>query len=1122
MTTGTYADAIRAEANSIINFSGGTITTHGGAASGLYAAGGTLNAGRSSNGQGIQINVTGRGSAGIRSAAGIITADSVTINHTGTVGSVDIASAVEADPNSSITLTHSSLNTTQDQVHGALIKGASTLSLGNSSVSTQGGNAHGLQLLYGAKGLLSESDILTSGISSHGIRASSTSEVIVQPNGAGNNSLIHTTGNSSRGIYLLNDAQADIDGITIITDGDHGSTRWGADGIGVQNNAKMTLKNADIHINGNDSNGLDALGADPTGAFNQIDASNTLIVMNGQGGKGAYAYGGNNAINLSNSQVETKGSNNVALAARSEQSSVNANQSLLKITGAQSGGVSASEGGTVNLNNSELQHTGLEGYGINVTSGGTVNATNSLVNVSGQNSNALTMSGGEINLNATQVSALAGNAMSFLSDISTVTASNGSLLKGDAVSAEGATSNIVLDNATWQGNASEITSVDIKKGAQWVTNGSSTVGALDLDNGSVIFDPVSSSGEQNHSSTLTVHGNYNGNNGLIAFNSVLGDDNSATNKLIVEGDTSGSTNVSVNNLGGRGARTYNGIELVHVDGESAGQFSKTGRIVAGAYEYDLARGEENNSKNWYLINAGEYGNGGGDNAGGSGGGIGDGGISPTTPTLRPESGSYAANQAAINNLFMMRLHDRLGETQYIDALTGEKRVTSMWLRTVGGHTRLNDTSGQLKAQENRYLVQLGGDVAQWSRDGLDRYHLGLMAAKGQQWGNTHSRVTGARSDNSVDGYSVGAYGTWYQNDAEKTGTYVDTWAQYSWFDNSVSGEQLATEKYKSSGLSASVEAGYTWKLGQRSERESYFLQPKAQVVWNGVKSKSHTEQNGTQVTFNGDNNVTTRLGVRAFINGHNRIDDGKQRDFEPFIEANWIHNTANYGASLDGVSNNVAGTRDIGEIKVGVEGKINPRLNLWGNVGQQMGGKGYQVIAESGDGAEVIPLVYQHDPDILILDIDIPNINGIDVIDMLRKSGYKLPIIVMSGKNADHYALRSAKIGANGFISKKNNLEDLINAVKTVSSGYGYFPLRMHDTQVIDNQVDDRARIQSLSAREFQVLQFLAEGMEVITIATRMKISNKTVSTYKSRLMDKLGLKTRKDLLDFTRRNQVS
>lgn len=173
-----------------------------------------------------------------------------------------------------------------------------------------------------------------------------------------------------------------------------------------------------------------------------------------------------------------------------------------------------------------------------------------------------------------------------------------------------------------------------------------------------------------------------------------------------------------------------------------------------------------------------------------------------------------------------------------------------------------------------------------------------------------------------------------------TGTYA-TWAQYSWFNNRVSGEQLATEKYKSSGLSTSIETGYTWNLGKKSDRENYLLQPKVQIIWTGIKSETHTEQNGTQVTFNGENNVTTRMGVRAFIRGHNHMNDGKQCSFEPFIEANWIYRTHNDEALLDSVSNSVTGTRNIGELKVGVEGQVNPRLKIWSNIGQKIGSKGY-------------------------------------------------------------------------------------------------------------------------------------------------------------------------------------
>ncbi|KYZ90247.1 hypothetical protein ACM47_22500 [Escherichia coli] len=86
---------------------------------------------------------------------------------------------------------------------------------------------------------------------------------------------------------------------------------------------------------------------------------------------------------------------------------------------------------------------------------------------------------------------------------------------------------------------------------------------------------------------------------------------------------------------------------------------------------------------------------------------------PEQPTLRPESGSYIANLAAANTMFTTRLHDRLGDTQYIDMLTGEVKTTSLWMRNVGGHTRFKDSSGQLSTQSNRYVLQLGGDLAQW-------------------------------------------------------------------------------------------------------------------------------------------------------------------------------------------------------------------------------------------------------------------------------------------------------------------------------------------------------------------------------------------------------------------------
>ncbi|HGW8231314.1 autotransporter outer membrane beta-barrel domain-containing protein, partial [Escherichia coli] len=314
----------------------------------------------------------------------------------------------------------------------------------------------------------------------------------------------------------------------------------------------------------------------------------------------------------------------------------------------------------------------------------------------------------------------------------------------------------------------------------------------------------------------------------------------------------------------------------------------------------------------------------------------------TESLLRPEGGSYAANLAAANNLFATRLHDRLGETQYTDVLTGEKKVTSMWLRNEGGHTRSRDSSGQLSTQANRYVAQLGGDLTQWSSDGSDRYHLGIMGGYGYSKSNTLSNLSGYHSRGVVEGYSAGLYGTWYQNDTDKTGLYVDSWAQYSWFKNTVNGEGLSGEKYDSEGVTASIESGYTFLLGQNAAgTQTYFIQPKAQVTWMGVKADTHTESDGTVVSGDGDGNVQTRLGVKAYINGHSKLDEGRDRTFQPFVEVNWVHNTQDFGSQLNGVLVKQDGAANIGEMKVGVEGQLSKRFGLWGNVVQQVGDKGY-------------------------------------------------------------------------------------------------------------------------------------------------------------------------------------
>lgn len=453
-----------------------------------------------------------------------------------------------------------------------------------------------------------------------------------------------------------------------------------------------------------------------------------------------------------------------------------------------------------------------------------------------------------------------------------------------------------------------------------------TVGG-DLNNGGTVYIGNQTSEAGNR---LVVEGDYTGNNGLLHFNTALGDDNSVTDSMVVNGNTSGTTRVSVDNAGGFGAKTLNGIELIQINGLSDGEFVQNGRIVAGAYDYSLKRGEGQNAANWYLTSVLSV-----DPAKPA---------EPGTPvnsgeeTRRPEAGSYTANLAAANSMFVTGLHDRLGETQYIDVLTGEKKVTSLWMRNEGGHNRSRDASGQLSTQSNRYVLQIGGDVVQWSNNGLDRVHLGVMTGYGNNQSSTHSNYSSYKSDATVEGYSVGIYGTWFANQQDKSGLYVDSWAQYSWFDNSVKGESLTNEEYQSKGMTASVESGYTFSLGANAAKtKRYFIQPKAQLTWMGIKADDHREANGTRVSGQGDGNLQTRLGVRTYMEGQNN----KGQTFQPFVEASWIHNTKDFATTMNGVEVKQGGAQNIGELKLGIEGQLSNSVNIWGNVGQQMGNQGY-------------------------------------------------------------------------------------------------------------------------------------------------------------------------------------
>ena len=781
-----------------------------------------------------------------------------------------------------------------------------------------------------------DAQLSTFGSSAYSAYAASSSQIEL-----GKNALLSTEGTSAHALYATSSAKILVDdGMTITTIGSKAS------GIYSFNKGEVT---------GGSNNTITTSNTDAYGIYSYYDSNvalgQTNIITSGNAAYGIYAYSGKAAIGGASSII-TNGDGAHGVYARL----YNARYTSPEVT--------LGDGSSIQVNSANATH------GIYSTTAGLV-----------------TLEGG---LNVATAGRQTDGSYALYAAGGTIDGSIGGKYNIDGdINAEGTGSLIDLnltDGSVWNGSAYQSSLGESRialTNASWNMDGDSSVSALTLNTGSQIN--FAHSDADPTFKTLTVTGNYHGDGGLLVMNTQLGDDNSPTDKLIVTGDTTGSTYVAVNNAGGIGALTTNGIKLIEVQGDSSGQFVQQGRIVAGLYDYYLQRGDSSYTpptaydptqsalNDWYLISK----------------------LPPEEPeppvveppdepeppvveppeepeppvveppeepeppvvdpkepeppvvpnkpkdlVVRPEAGSYIANHAAGNTLFTTRLHDRLGETQYTDALTGEEKVTSMWLRQIGGRNNFKDSSGQLKTSTNRYVMQLGGDIAQWSTDGLDRWHLGLMAGYANAKSHTHSNKSRHDSRSSIDGYSVGAYGTWYNNDADKTGLYVDTWLLYNWFKNSVNGDDLPSESYDSSGFTGSVESGYTFKV-RESERRKVFIQPKAQLTWMGVKADRHIERNGTRVDSTGNNNLQTRLGVRAYMQGNATQDDNKDRTFEPFAEVNWIHNTQRFGVEMNNVKLSQDGARNIGEVKVGIEGQFSQRTSGWINIAQQIGDAGY-------------------------------------------------------------------------------------------------------------------------------------------------------------------------------------
>ncbi|TDX20266.1 LuxR family two component transcriptional regulator [Buttiauxella sp. BIGb0552] len=180
----------------------------------------------------------------------------------------------------------------------------------------------------------------------------------------------------------------------------------------------------------------------------------------------------------------------------------------------------------------------------------------------------------------------------------------------------------------------------------------------------------------------------------------------------------------------------------------------------------------------------------------------------------------------------------------------------------------------------------------------------------------------------------------------------------------------------------------------------------------------------------------------------------------------------------------------------------------------------YEIVGEASNGVTAIDLARKLKPDIIVLDIGLPGLDGFEVIERLQLSDNKAKIIVLTGLSAEIYVGRCIRAGVAGFVSKDNNLTNLVGAIKAVQMGFSCFPTTVSASMMnYATPVYDQELIESLSNREVTVLRYLARGVTNKEIARDLLISSKTVSTYKMRLMQKLNAKNIIELSEFVARN---
>lgn len=490
----------------------------------------------------------------------------------------------------------------------------------------------------------------------------------------------------------------------------------------------------------------------------------------------------------------------------------------------------------------------------------------------------------------------------------------------------GSSQNIyVAEGATFGGsggtaNANVINDGTVSFGDATQTGTTFTING-NMDNSGAITSNANTPGN-----TLLINGNYTaGDNASLTLNTQLGDDNSPSDKLIVTGNTAGDTTLYINNIGGQGALTSQGIDVIEVGGQSNGDFTLGNRVAVNAYEYGLYQVDGD----WYLQSKGTGGDDS-DSADNSGNDNNSGGSS--TPQYRADIGAYLGNQWMARNLQMQTLYDR-ENSQYHTA------DGSVWARFKAGSADSTAADGNVDIDNNYSQIQLGGDILAWN-NGAQSVSVGLMGsyitADTDSRGNRGADGSQYTASGNISGYNVGIYATWFADTQTHQGAYLDSWYQYGTYNNTVDNGELGSTDYDSTAHAVSLETGYRYDIGlNNGNRVS--LTPQAQVTWQHYDAEDVTDRSGTRISGQDSNSWASRLGLR--VAGTLNKKDGNI--IQPFAEANWLHTSDDASATFGTTTVKQDIPTNRAELKAGIQVNIGQQWSISAQAAGQKGSDDY-------------------------------------------------------------------------------------------------------------------------------------------------------------------------------------